>query len=462
MIADAITAETLLPLLRERLDPAATCNAPWRSAAGNGQETWFITVHTSAGERPLVLRRSAADGTLNWTDREAEFAVLAAVRDAGLPVPEVLWLDADGGVLDRPYFVMERLPGQPPRPLHGPERTALSHELGELLARLHGIDAHRLNLALHRPRDAAAGARAELERWARRYAADRLGAMPLLGGLLAWLQANVPDTSSSSSVTLLWGDAGPHNLLVHEGHISALLDWELAHIGDPLDDLAVAQWSCLDVLDPDELLVAYEARAPIPVDRDALRWFRCLACVSRTVMLLGGNRAYVEQHTNRPSLAGLGLDLVSRNLAQGASEAGWGELGSIEPPAGAPVDTVLPVPRPDMCDTAHGLARFLTAEVLPATNDRALRRELKAAVGLLQTLAVRAQHEASVQAARHEQAQATLATLELGNDVEAAARRCELEPNLIHEREKMRALLLADHARGDALLAPLRRLFTGG
>ena len=53
---------------------------------------------------------------------------------------------------------------------------------------------------------------------------------------------------------LLWGDAGPHNLLVADGRITALLDWELAHLGHPLEDLGAAQWACFDVLDPDAIL----------------------------------------------------------------------------------------------------------------------------------------------------------------------------------------------------------------
>ena len=120
--------------------------------------------------------------------------------------------------------------------------------------------------------------------------------MPLLGALFGWLKAHVPEEVAPA---LLWGDAGPHNLLVHEGRISALLDWELAHRGHPLEDLGAAQWACFGVLDPDEILAGYESVAGA-VDRDALRWFRCLANVTRSVMLLASNRAWVEGTVHRP------------------------------------------------------------------------------------------------------------------------------------------------------------------
>ncbi len=459
MTTDAITAAALEPILRDRLAPDATCGEPTRAAAGNGQETWFVDACTAAGERPLVLRRSAPDGTLAWTDRSAEFAVIEAVGAQGLPVPHVLWLDPDGGPLERPYFVMERRPGRVPGRLDPAGRDAVSRELGTLLARLHAVDADALDTGLERFGDPRAAALAELAAWRGRYAADRLAPMPLLGALLAWLEANVPDLDGP--VRVLWGDAGPHNLLVADDAITALLDWELVHLGHPLDDVAVAQWSCFGTLDEEALLAGYEAAAG-PVDRAALRWFRCLACVSRTVMLLGGIRAYAEGRTAKPSLAGLGLDLVARTLARGAQEAGWAPAGPAAEgtAAAAPAGPAQPA-RPNAPETAAGVARFLHADVLPATTDPALRRGLKTAVALLETVALRAAGEPAVLARRDARARAFLAAHGLGHDLEAAARRCELDPELAGSRAGMRALLLEDLAAGDALLAPLRRLFGG-
>jgi hypothetical protein len=99
------------------------------------------------------------------------------------------------------------------------------------------------------------------------------------------------------------------------------------------------------------------------------------------------------------------------------------------------------MPRPDARELADGLARFLAADLLPATEDRALRRELKNAVALLETIALQTHVEHADQSA-----------------LEAEARALELQR--APGRDAMRARLLADHAESDALLAPLRRLFS--
>jgi aminoglycoside phosphotransferase (APT) family kinase protein len=399
----------LTSLLREKVHPSARCEGLRRASVGNSQETWFFDAVWDGGSRPLVLRRSAADGTLTWTDRRVEYEALQVVGAAGLPVPPVVWLDAGGGVLERPYFVMERLAGTPPRD------AAVSFELGSLLAKVHAV-----------PVSWPTGD--ELGRWHERYLATRLGAMPLLGALFAWLQANPPPAVAP---VLLWGDAGPHNLLVDEGRITGLLDWELAHAGHRLEDVGAAQWACFGTLDEDEILAGYESVAG-PVDRDALRWFRCFACVTRTVMLLASNRAWVQGTVQRPSLAALGLDLVSRNLRRAAHEARWDDAAILKRDSPS-----LDSARPDASEVAAGLARFLAADLLPATEDRALRRELKNAVALLETIALQTRGEHVDQA-----------------DLEDEARRRELahDPSL-------RTRLLADHAAADEQLAPLRNLF---
>ena len=437
------------------MHPDAVCTSLERASVGNSQETWFVEASWPGGSRSLVLRRSASDGTLTWTSRTVEYEALRVVGAAGLPVAPVVWLDGSGGPLERPYFVMERVAGAPPRD------AAVSRELGELLARLHEVPVGAARAArtggdaAHRPADdplaalPSGGAAGELARWEERYRDTRLAAMPLAGALFAWLEAHLPEEVPPA---LLWGDAGPHNLLVADGRITALLDWELAHLGHPLDDLGAAQWACFNVLDPDEILAGYEAQAG-PVDRDALRWFRCLACLSRSVMLLASNRAFAEGAVHRPSLAALGLDLVARNLSRAAREARWeeaavgdprarwageargaGEVGAAHGAADAPIAA-----RPDARELAVGLAGFLAADLLPATQDRALRRELKNAVALLETIALQTHVEHVDQSALEDEARA-------------------LELQRAPEREAMRARLLAEHAASDTLLAPLRRL----
>ena len=200
-------------LLRKRLDPALECVAVERGPMGNSQETWFIDARDAEGvSTPLVLRRSSARGTLEHTDRRAEFELLGALAAHGFPVPRVHWLEEEPSTLERPYFVMDRLPGGPLRRQTPEQRAALGRELGSWLARLHAADPDALAPALERPVSAADATRAELARWQAEYERSRPGPVPLLGAMLAWLEVNVPE--AEAPVRLLWADAGPHNLLV--------------------------------------------------------------------------------------------------------------------------------------------------------------------------------------------------------------------------------------------------------
>ena len=103
--------EDVTAILREHVDPGLEAVELTRGTVGNSQETWFVDARAASGDLvQLVLRRTAPAGVLAWTDREQEYAVLRALEGHGLPVPAVLAL----GVDERPFLVMERLPGAPP------------------------------------------------------------------------------------------------------------------------------------------------------------------------------------------------------------------------------------------------------------------------------------------------------------------------------------------------------------
>lgn len=416
------TDSALTELLRARLDPGLRCTGLRRAEAGNAQEIWFVDAAGPDGvEVPLVLRLSAGAGSLAHTDREREARVLRALAGTGLPVPRVHWDEGADGALGRPYLMMERLPGRPAAA--GDEAAA--RELGELLARLHAAgaglgreaegeddlvsgndggagpasegeggaglvpgDEGRAGLVSGDDgRDAAACTEAELATWRRRHEEVSDVSVPRLAELLDWLAAN-PPAREGVAATLLWGDPGPHNLLVEEGRVTAMLDWELWHRGDPLEDVGTALWALRGPA-RGALLAGYESVAG-PVDRGVVDWFEALACATRSVMLLAGVEAFLAGQP-RPSAAGLGHLLLLASLARAAALTG----GQPEPAGADLVPRERPPHRlrPDAPETIDGVADFLAAEVLPAIADRRLRRELKVAAALLRDAALQAGHE---------------------------------------------------------------------
>jgi Phosphotransferase enzyme family len=281
-----------------------------------------------------------------------------------------------------------------------------------------------------RPEGTAAATRGELARWEQVYLRRRPGPVPLVGALLAWLGVHVP--ADDGPLRLLWGDAGPHNILVAGPRITGLLDWELAHVGDPLEDLGAARWACLPgTLDPDEVLAGYEHEAG-PVDRGRLRYFEAFACATRSVMVVAGVDAFLKGQAGPPAAA-LGQHLLLANLERAAALIGW---------ARDPADQVTPPAlRPDAPETAAGVARYLRERGVAAVSDPRARRELRTAAALLDTVALRARPD-------------------LGDEdlaLEDAAARAERDRS--PARAELRSRLLAGLAAQQSMITPLDDLY---
>lgn len=449
-------------LLAEHLDPGLRCETVVRGAVGNGQETWLIDAIDSAGStRQYVLRRSAIAGVLDDTDRAHEFATLRALEGRGLPTPRAHWLETEPSSLQRPFFVMDRLPGRPPAPKSADEAAAIARDLGRRIAQLHVA-------ALPAPEgeDVRTTTLREITRWKDRYLSRRVAPVPMISALLAWLEANLPPDGVAP--LLLWGDAGPHNILVEDGQISALLDWELSHTGHPIEDLGAAVWACLGRYPQDDVIAGYEEVIDQPVDRDLLAYFAVLGCVSRSIMQLAGVDSFVRGETNALNLAGLGLTLPTANLRRAAVYAGWPEVSDEAMPPEPDEDAMRL--RPDVTETLEGIARFLADDVLPDTGPAHLQRGLKTAVGLLRAAAQRDREEPFRRGELRARADALFDRLEAAGVVsaggprdvdalEAAAVLVESDARHLESRGDVRRTLLADLVVRASSVAGLTRLY---
>jgi aminoglycoside phosphotransferase (APT) family kinase protein len=426
-----LTPAVVTEVLRAHLDPLLECATVERGPIGNAQEVWFVDTFAPGGaDRQFVLRRSAGGGALEDSELGLEFTVIGALAARGFPVPRVYFSELDSSSLGRPYFVMDRVPGTPVGHISPADRASVARELGGWLARLHAVDSAELAPSAERSEGTASATRRELARWEQVYLRRRPGPVPLLGALLAWLGVHIP--ADDGPPRLLWGDAGPHNILVDGPRITGLLDWELAHVGDPLEDLGAAMWACLPgTLDPDEVVAGYE-REGGPVDRERLRYFEAFACAIRSVMVVAGVDAFLKGEAGPPAAA-LGQHLLLANLERAAELIGW---------ARDPGDRAAPPAlRPDASETAAGVARYLRERTVPAVSDPRARRELRTAAALLDTVALRARPD-------------------VGNDdlaLEDAAARAERDRT--PARAGLRSRLLAGLAAQQGMIKPLDDLY---
>ena len=286
--------EELAAELRARLG-AERIEGLRRLSGGASRETWsFDAVHPDGGVAQLILRRDppgAPKGVM-----ALERTVLDAAAKAGVPVPGVL----DG---DASSIVMERIDGEtiPRRILrddtYAAARPQLAAECGRVLAALHRI-----------PLDDVPGLEQADQVAQFRELLDTLGQPhPTFELAFRWLEDNRP---VSNRVAVVHGDFRNGNLLIGPDGIRAVLDWELVHAGDPMEDLGwlcVKSWRFGEALPVggfgtyDQLVEAYEAASGTAVDREVLRWWETLGtlkwgimCILQTVTHTSGAVRSVE------------------------------------------------------------------------------------------------------------------------------------------------------------------------
>lgn len=281
-----------------------------RVGVGRSRENWVFDLVRpgSDGREPLILR-SDPDGGLVDTSRAVEFAVLRALEPSSLPTPRVRWLDATGAQLGSPALVMRREPGtcdyrvvNGDRPL--PERRALAESFCDLLAQVHAVDWRRLGLGEVLIDPGAEAGLAELRHWEHVLRQDQLEAHPELDLAIDWLRARA---RPSRRTVLVHADFKPGNILLDGDRVSALLDWELAHLGDPLEDLGwvtqplrAGEHLIDGAWTREDLLARYVATTGQQVEDGELQWWVAFSTFKTAVMQVSGLRAFTEGRSDEP------------------------------------------------------------------------------------------------------------------------------------------------------------------
>ena len=256
---------------------------------GASRETWLVE---GDGER-WVLRRDP-EGSVSLVPITEEFALIDRAREAGVPVPAPIALEPAGGRLGTAGMVMSFVDGTSvaPRVLRKPEfegaRERLTAQLADALARIHSIDPVDLEGVL--PDPGADPTVAQIEEWERQL--DEIGeSLPAVELGLRWLRANAPEPVEPR---LVHGDFRLGNFIVDEDGLAAVIDWELAHLGDPAEDIG---WLCIrswrfgnddrpvaGVGGLDEFIAAYEADGGAAVDRERVRYWEAFGNVKWAII----------------------------------------------------------------------------------------------------------------------------------------------------------------------------------
>ncbi len=305
-----------------------------RLAGGASRLLWSLDVEIGAGgPSPEILElvlRQDPPGRVQAGGMELEFELLKAAQSQGVAVPAVHWCEPSGQLIGAPFFIMQRLVAEAiPRRLLRDEKYAKTREvmlgqLGEILAGIHRIDPTSQALAgrLSQPDAGSNPAASELDKLVGGYRLLAVEPHPVLDLAERWLRENIP---AAPPLRLVHGDYRVGNFMFDERGVVAVLDWELAHVGDPVEDLA---WVCVRAWrfgndaqaagglgTREELVSAYEAAGGTSPEPGALRFWEMMGNFKLALVFITQARAYLDGAHATVELASLG-----RRTAEGEQE----------------------------------------------------------------------------------------------------------------------------------------------
>lgn len=306
-----------------------------RLSGGASQETWLLTVKGQSAPESLILRRAPPGMEATEESRALglpnEAKLIRKAHAAGVAVPEVVYvLEPEDGAGEG--FIMSRVEGETiaRRILRDEEyaeaRKRLPAQCGRALAGIHRIDASDM------PRLRLSTGLEQIDHYEATY--QETGACrPIFDLAISWLRDNAPKPLEP---VLVHGDFRLGNIMVDENGLAAVLDWEIAHFGDPREDVG---WMCTNSWrfgqsenrlggfgDVEPLLEAYaEAGGPELSPRD-IDWWDMLGSMKWGIMCMGmyetfrsGADASVERAAIGRRVSETEIDLI--NLLEGQRHA---------------------------------------------------------------------------------------------------------------------------------------------
>ncbi len=308
MTRDSTLEVGLAAVLREALGVSVEVRDLQRLPGGASRATWSCDAVPTDGapSTPLVFQQDRPGGARTGAGMTVETSLLRAARSTGVPVAEIVVADGDAAArsagidLGPPWMIMRRIDGETvPRRIFREHtstgaRSAILVQCGAALAAVHRIspaDAAGLDAP-----DRLIQYRQVLDELAEPHPAFELG--------LRWLDAHRPPDPARPRV--VHGDFRTGNLIIGTDGLRAILDWELAHLGDPIEDLG---WFCVRAWrfgsplvaggfgSRQELVDGYEAAGGRPVDPEVLRWWEIMGTLTWGVICM------MQAETHRSGLS---------------------------------------------------------------------------------------------------------------------------------------------------------------
>ena len=312
--------ETLVKGVQDMLavklqDPFEITNPRWLVGGASKIHMSFDLTWNLAGvgrtTRSLVLRMEPAASTAE-TSRLREFEIIKAFEGV-VPVPAVYWVDDEGKYFPYPALICGFINGvtkptdMPPDLASGfgtnfgtVLRPILGAQFVEGLVKIHTMDWRKADLStLDAPALGTQAAEWQLNYWERVYEEDIHEDIPLMRLTMAWLRENIP---VADHISMIHSDYRAGNFLYteHDNKISAILDWELGHLGDRHEDLAYTAMPLFGhtiddgktflvggLLSEYEFFATYERLSGLPVDRKRIEYYYIMGLYKLVTLAVG-------------------------------------------------------------------------------------------------------------------------------------------------------------------------------
>jgi aminoglycoside phosphotransferase (APT) family kinase protein len=310
-------------------------------AGGSTKLTARVTLGPNTVFPPQIILRMDLPASFTGIPVATEYPIQARVAGLGVLAPAPYLLEEDASFLGGPFMLMQVIPdsvsGGPPmeddrKSIPRTTGSEFGAELATQLAKLHVLTAEGFTAESER---ALLLSQIEMERqqWLSR-AQPRNSLVTDL--CFAWIEANPLPPGRPRA--LVHGDVSLQNLLVRNGHLSAIIDWELAHRGDPAEDLAYIRVLFADLIDWPAFVNSYTAAGgnPVACDPRAVAFFSLWMFLRLGGMVQGARGYFLDGQRRDPLNARIATHSMDRMLLYQARV-----LAMVTAPAAAAADAVL-------------------------------------------------------------------------------------------------------------------------
>lgn len=290
------------------------------------------------GERGLILRLGPPYGLFAPYSALPQHAALRALEGSHVPVPRSYWWSDDSSILGAPFFISERVAGSAPVPWVSDSgsgfeegyRRNIGGQFVSALAGLHTCEWQGKTGFEHDGTTVENAALRQVDVWEANQMRWALKPYAMLTWAFRWLRRHLP---VAPRVSLVHGDYRLGNFLERDGRITAILDWELVHLGDPHEDLG---WAFLPqymagsglvcrLLSKEDFVAQYQREAGFLVDAATLRFYQVFSLVKLAITHIAAVRCYEDGRFDDMRMPAMGTQIapvlrqISKMLPAGAA-----------------------------------------------------------------------------------------------------------------------------------------------